>query len=92
MEQGFLCQQVLGDGYTDWTPKLAHIFNNVEFTKSFFASFLTRYFRNYIWLVDLIVVAWSFRPPPTTLFCSIGAITLIQHSFYFWVDIHSPDL
>jgi uncharacterized membrane protein len=94
MEKGFLCQQVFGfddENKMDWKLLLADDFQNVKFSKSFMHCMMISYFRNYIWLMDLIFIVW-FYIPTKFIYYTNGIIALIQHLFYFRLNIDIPDL
>lgn len=95
MEQGFLCHQIL-DNETDhdWKQALYHKFIKVQFTRGLFYCFTVRYFRNYMWLIDLIAILWILRPPPNLFvyygiecFCALQHIGWIVYQCYQRPDI-----
>ena len=95
MEKGFLCQQVLGikeEIELDWKLLLIDDFQNTKFSKSFINCLLIRYFRNYIWLIDLILIVWFYIPTSKFIYYSNAIIVLLQHLFYFRLAIDVPDL
>lgn len=92
MEQGFLCNQILCDkDADDWNKDIYTIFTNVEFTQRFLKCFIIRYFRNYIWLVDLIICLWYFVPPNMIFFYILSGLTVLQH-MYFLFYTEKPDI
>jgi uncharacterized membrane protein len=94
MEKGFLCHQVLNkENDLNWKTELVNIFSNVNFTKSFFTCFCIRYFRNYIWLIDFIILVWgSLITIPKILYYVILGLVCLQHLFYFRMNVDLPDL
>lgn len=95
MEKGFLCLQILGDTPDDeWKRSIKEMYENVDYTHSLFYCFFLRYFRNYIWLVDVIAILWLFLPPPNRIFyIGFELICLLQHSGW-WVfrSYQEPDI
>jgi len=94
MEKGFLCKQVLEiENNLDWKNELVNIFSNVAYTKGFFTCYCIRYFRNYIWLIDLILGVWGgcILYPKIMYYIILGTV-LIQHLFYFRMNVDLPDL
>jgi len=96
MEEGFLCHQILDcakveSARDDWVGDIASIYQKLEYTESFFICFRTRYFRNYIWLIDLIICLWLFDPPIKPVYYSLLGVTASQHLYFlFWRD--PPDI
>jgi uncharacterized membrane protein len=93
MEKGFLCDQVLEQEIAgDWKADLATVFITVKFTKGFVNCVCIRYFRNYIWLIDLVIAVWLYLTPPLIMYYILGGIVLVQHLFYFRINKDVPDL
>lgn len=78
MEEGFLCNQILdGAMEGDWPDSIKNVYLKTEFTRTFWHCFLIRYFRNYIWLIDIITILWHFIPPDNYWIFEIFCI--VQH-------------
>jgi len=92
MERGFLCDQILYENNgKDWKKDIFTIYNDIEFTKPFLKCFAIRYFRNYIWIVDLIVCLWYFFPPNMIFYYTLTSFVVLQH-LYFIFFTEKPDI
>jgi uncharacterized membrane protein len=92
MEKGFFSDQVLNNNNNiDWKNELNDCFINVKFTHSLIYSFIIRYFRNYIWLIDSILILWYFVVLKNIfLYCILGVI-LVQHLLSLFIK-NEPDI
>lgn len=93
MEQGFLCYQILEQQVADnWKTDLFNAFTTVQFTKGFVNCVCIRYFRNYIWLTDLVFAVWLYLTPQPIMYYSLVGIVIMQHLLYFRIIKDIPDL
>jgi hypothetical protein len=90
MEDGFLCHQIIHDAHFDMT-ELISSYQNPAYVKSIGYCFLIRYFRNYIWFIDLSVALWFINREKKTIasYIIISAV-IAHHAFLFKKS--SPDL
>lgn len=87
LEEGFFCQQVLHEeGEYGWRTELSGMLRRPVFPKSFVYCWSIRYCRNYIWLIDIILLCLWGETRNNLLW--FGAL---QHTLLFYY-MKQPDL